>query len=87
MTPAALKDPAAKARFEAKKKATSARSLYLVGQGKLYRLDRDLTPWAEEYFTTAFIRSKDSMRAVEACTAQATEARRTQILGWVTPYR
>lgn len=85
VSPDTLPDQEARARFEAKKRATSERNQYRIQQGNLYRLDRDITPWAEEYFTSAFVRSTKAMRTVEACAARTSAARRTQLLGWVTP--
>jgi len=40
---------------------------------------------AEEYFTTAFVRSAKSVAVIDACTERAPEPRRAQMRTWVTP--
>ena len=40
---------------------------------------------AEEYFTTAFVRSAKSVVVIDACTERAPEPRRAQMRTWVTP--
>jgi len=80
-------DPRARERFAARVAAAAERNRRLNRQFKLYKLDRQVTEMAEEYFTTAFVRSPQSVRTVEACTAQASPSRRDQIRGWVSPTR
>lgn len=49
------------------------------------RWDEQITAMAEEYFTTAFVRSAKSVAVIDACTERAPEPRRAQMRTWVTP--
>jgi hypothetical protein len=80
-------DPELQKKYRAREEQLLQQSVWFNEQFALYSLDRRITELAEEFFTSAFVRSAKSAAIVERCAESGhwAPARRAQVLAWVTP--